>query len=132
MRIIISFCVVLICASANCFADTTYSYIGHATLPVKVIRDTLTDSSTGYKYFLDSAQIIITAIDKKGKVVWRTDPWKDNNIRTYRVKRPVIVNFHFDKDYSNEKKEVVWIVYNNTQFGGVDKKTGTFTWYGQD
>jgi hypothetical protein len=53
----------------------------------------LIDSASGNTYQLDSAHIMFTALDKSGKRLWKTDPWKDNNISVYRTKRPVIVDF---------------------------------------
>jgi len=61
-----------------------------------------------------------------------TDPWKDNKIEVYRVKRPVIVQFYLANNKWTDNKEVIGIVYNNTQFAIVNKETGKFTWLGQD
>ncbi len=96
----------------------------------------LKDSVTGTRYILDGEHIAITAIDAKGKTLWKTDPWKDNNIEEYRTKRPVIVYFEFGKipDYLSKKiKEKIGIAisYNNTQFGFVDF-SGKFHFEGQD
>lgn len=107
-------------------------YIAHATLKNRIKNFTLIDSISGTKFMLDSTQIYVTAIDKNGKQLWRTDPWKDNQLMEYRVKRPIIVLFNFAKNEWTDKKEVIWIVYNNTQFGMIKKSNGKFTWLGQD
>ena len=112
--------------------DTIYEYVGHATLENNLKNSILIDDSTKIKYSLDSNQIFITAIDSNGRFLWRTDPWKDNKLMEYRVKRPIIVRFKFANNKWTENKEVIWISYNNTQFGIIDKKTGKFTWFGQD
>ena len=113
-----------------CLGQT--QYIAHATHKNNLKNYTLVDSISGTKFVLDSTQIYITAIDKDGKQLWRTDPCKDNKIEEYRVKRPIIVLFAFRNNKWTDGKEVIWIVYNNTQFGIIDKSNGKFTWFGQD
>ena len=93
---------------------------------------TLIDDSTKTKFILDTAQIVITAVDINGKTLWTTDPRKDGNIEPYRIARPVIVYFKLGFDKHNSNKEVIHIAYNNSQFGVIDKSTGRFTSYGQD
>jgi hypothetical protein len=63
------------------------------TVPGKTV--TLTDSLTSTHFILDSAHIFIYAICSGGDTLWKTDPWKDNNLEAYRVKRPVIVQFRY-------------------------------------
>jgi len=93
---------------------------------------TLSDDSTKTLFILDTSQVFITALDSNGRQLWRTDPWKDNNLEKYRVERPIIVYFSFENNERTDNKEAIWIVYNNTQFGIVDKSNGKFTWFGQD
>jgi glucose dehydrogenase len=107
-------------------------YVGHHTLSTKFKAITLTDIATGNRFLLDSTRIVVTALNPQGKQLWRTDAWKDNHLEAYRVTRPVISYFAFGKDDSAKRKEVIWLTYNNTQFGFLDKKTGAFTWLGQD
>ncbi len=102
---------------------------------IKLKRGTsviIVDSVTQNRFILDTSHINIYALNAKGDTLWHTDPWKDNNIMEYRVKRPVIVDFGFAANTWASKKEVIWIVYINTQFGIIDKATGKFTWLGQD
>ena len=96
------------------------------------IKDfTLIDSESGIRFILDETRIFVTSIDENGNQLWQTDPWKDNNIKEYRIERPIIVQFYFsDNNWSGLKG--IWIVYNNTQFGILDKSTGNFTFLGQD
>jgi hypothetical protein len=114
------------------------TYVGHATLSSKPKFYQLIDKVNATKYILDSTRIYIAAIDKTGKKLWKTDPWKDNNLEQYRVARPIIVSFTFQQypgkstPKVGKSKEVIWVVYNNTQFGIIDKATGKFTWFGQD
>jgi hypothetical protein len=111
-------------------------YIGRYTLDNKVKELTLLDKKAKVKFILDSAHIVITATTMDGKLLWKTDPWLDNKLEKYRVDRPTIVYYDFGKEKSPDnketKKEVIWISYNNTQFGTVDKKTGKFIYHGQD
>ena len=107
-------------------------YVAHFIEPNSVKTKIITDKLTGISYILDSQQITITAVGKMGTKLWVTDPWKDNHLMKYRVDRPTIVCFKFDGNTWAVKDEVIWIVYNNTQFGYIEKMTGKFKWLGQD
>lgn len=122
------FAIISIASASICKAQ----YVSHATLRVTHSADTLTDGFSSTKFIVDTSRIFVTALDGNGKLLWRTDPWKNNNLPAYRVKRPLIVDFYFAKNEWTESKEVIWIIYNNTQFGIIDKKTGNFKWFGQD
>jgi hypothetical protein len=122
----------VLCCLSNYYCLGQQQYVGHATLPTKFKAITLTDAATGNRFILDSTRIIVTALNPQGKQLWRTDAWKNNHLDAYRVKRPVISYFAFGKDELTKGKEAIWITYNNTQFGFLDKKTGAFTWLGQD
>jgi hypothetical protein len=123
---------------------TTVIYDGHGNViggtHIRIPQGkpvTIIDSASGVLFSLDSAHIMISAQDSTGKILWKTDPWKDNHIQVYRTNRPLIVDFKFAKtnfDYNNVPKgtKVLWIVYINTQFGYLDLATGKFTWLGQD
>lgn len=106
-----------------------YTYTGHHTLKDQIKIDTIIDKTNGNKFILDKERIYIKALDKEGKLLWKTDPSVDNKIEEYRVKRPVIIYFAFDLDNG---KEVIWITYNNTQFGTLNKENGAFDFHGQD
>ena len=107
----------------------TVSYVAHYTEKDQIKRDTLVDKQDGTKFIIDRKRIFITAIDKNGKQLWKTDPATDNKLEEYRTKRPTIVYFEF----SNElKKQVILISYNNSQAGYIDKQTGKFYFQGQD
>ena len=126
---------VLLLSTNICFGQKVVEYIAHGTYENNLKILTLQDFVTKTKFILDSAQITITAVDINGKQLWLTDPWKDNKLKIYRVDRPIIVSFYLGKagwNSSDPKKEVIWIGYNNTQFGTLDKCTGKFTFLGQD
>ena len=122
-----------------------YIYDGHGNIiggshikfkpgaPIK-----LTDSLTNNYYILDSVRVMITAYDKTGKEIWKTDPYKDNKLPEYRMKRPVIVDFKFVTEswcYEDKLKKgtkTIWIIYINTQFGYINLNDGKFIFCGQD
>ena len=119
----------ILLSNVLCIGQT--QYISTYNLDSNIKDFTLIDTENGIRYILDETQIYITSIDENGNQLWQTDPWKDNNIKEYRVERPIIVQFYFsDNNWSGLKG--IWIVYNNTQFGILDKSTGNFTFLGQD
>ena len=124
--------VMLFYALPNIGSGQTYQYLSKAILSDRVQNKCLTDTITGTLFILDTAHIYITAIDTNKDTLWRTDPAMENKLEKYRIKRPTIVQFGFQKNKWTDNKEVIWIVYNNTQFGIIDKESGNFTWFGQD
>lgn len=130
---------IIVCITSFHANAQTYVYDSQGNLiagshilskPGSVLK--LKDSLSGNTFLLDSAHIHIYAFNANGDTLWKTDPWKDYKLEVYRTKRPVIVQFYFEKNKRTSNKEVIWIVYNNTQFGNIDKKTGSFFWMGQD
>jgi hypothetical protein len=113
-------------------AQESTSYVTKYKLDSKIEDFILIDTTNETNFILDADQIYVTAIDKDGNQLWRTDPYTDNNLMKYRVERPIIVYFYFVNSKRTNNEEVIWIVYNNTQFGIIDKLTGKFTFYGQD
>ena len=107
-------------------------YSSKHTLSNSVGNKTLIDSLSGVSFVLDSNQIYITAIKSNGDTLWRTDPYLDNDLPEYRVKRPIIVGYYLQNNQSTNNTEVIWMIYNNTQFGILEKETGKYTWFGQD
>jgi hypothetical protein len=107
------------------------TYIAHYIEKSHIKKDTLIDNKTGIKFILDKNRIYITAINKNGKQLWKTDPAIDNKLEEYRVKRPIIVYFVFG-DSRTGKNALINISYNNSQSGYIDKKTGQFHFAGQD
>jgi hypothetical protein len=128
---LISFCV---------FGQTTVIYnaqgkvIGGShikTTPGKIIK--LVDSLTKNYFILDANHVYITAFDKTGKKLWKTDPYKDSNMGEYRTNRPIVVNFTFESDnWCSGKTKVIAITYDNTEFGYLDIKTGKYFSCGRD
>jgi len=106
-------------------------YIAHYTESDHIKYDTLVDKVSGTKFIVDKLRVYISAIDKNGKQLWKTDPATNDKLEEYRVNRPTIVYFAFTirKDI---QKQVISIAYNNSQFGYLDENTGKFTFEGQD
>lgn len=114
-------------------SDTVFGqYVSHSTEKDRIKIDTLTDKQNGNRFIIDKQRIYITAIDKNGKLLWKTDPAVDNNLEKYRTDRPTIVYFAFGSNRTKSKKEVICLSYSNTQFGYLDKENGKFTFQGQD
>jgi len=108
-------------------------YVSHYTEKDRIKVDTLIDNQSGDRFFIDKERIFITAIDKNGKLLWKTDPAIDNKLPKYRQDRPTVVYFAFgDDDRTKSKKKVIWLSYSNSKFGYLDKTTGKFTFEGQD
>ena len=101
---------------------TNAQYIEGSRLSNQIKIDTLIDTLTGRKFILDKERIYITAINRRGKVIWRTDPVIDSKIKPYRHARPIIVYFAFSKD----TKEIINISYSNSMFGVLKKENGKF------
>lgn len=110
---------------------------------------TLYDFATQTKFVLDSTRTVISAFDKKGKLKWKTNPYKDKKIPEYRTNNPIIVNFsirltenyyrkrsnQFTTEISNyfyTRKILISISYNNSQFGTIDLQDGYYYFMGQD
>lgn len=102
-----------------------------------VLKDTLYDKQNGNIYVLDKNRIFITAYDKEKKLLWKTDPALDSFLPQYQMeqfelKRPIIKYFSLQQLKYDNRMEVIWIVFNNNQFGYLLKNTGKFYWLGQD
>ncbi len=99
---------------------------------------TIIDSVSNNYYVLDPSHTFITAYNNSNKIIWKTDPHKDNSLEYYRHKNPVIVYFKFgeiheDNFYKYKKGErVLCISYSNSQFGFLNLKTGKFSYEGRD
>ncbi|MEI6823918.1 MAG: hypothetical protein WCL51_18460 [Bacteroidota bacterium] len=99
---------------------------------------TIIDSVSNNYYVLDSTHTFITAYNKSNKIIWKTNPRKDNSLEYYRHKNPVIIHFQIIKIYWNDFGEykkgdrAIFIKYDNSQSGCLDFKTGKFTYAGRD
>lgn len=114
-----------------CFSQDS-QYTGKLISKQNVKKEILIDSLSGNRFLLDKDHINITAINNVGDTIWQTDPIKQIKMEPYRIDRPIIVTYEFQNNERTEFKEVIWIVYNNSQFGTIEKETGNFTFYGQN
>jgi hypothetical protein len=125
------FLILLVTQTLNspCFAqshpDTTFHGKGW-------MNSLLVDSNSGIKYVLDSSRTFITAYKKNGKILWRTNPQKENNIKLFMYSDSSIYYFYFYSDKSTGNIEQILIAYGNSYEGFINKKTGKFTFFGQD
>jgi hypothetical protein len=102
----------------------------------------LIDTTTGNYFVLDSAHILVSAFDRRGKTLWKTDPWKDNKLKHYEFGSYITSNLpitYFVLGPMNEKSwckipngtRALWIAYGNI-FGFLDIRNGKFFYCGQD
>ncbi|MVN74821.1 hypothetical protein GO988_00620 [Hymenobacter sp. HMF4947] len=138
--------VLLFCSlSVNVCYGQRHNKIYEATFDSSLKAHVLIDKASFTKYVLDTARVYITAVDSSGRQLWKTHPREANKLEPYRTSKPIIWRFYFDNfspdDYISKKekrkklkngtldkgREVIWIVYNNSQLGFVDKRTGEFT-----
>lgn len=98
----------------------------------------LVDTFTKNYFVLDSAHVVISAFNLKNEIIWSTDPYIENKIEKYRTDRPIIISIEFGNspnyfpDKVNVGLKVIWITYNNTQFGFIDLVSGKYYYCGQD
>jgi hypothetical protein len=91
----------------------------------------LVDTSTQIRFMLDSTKTIITAINKNGKILWTTNPQKDNRIKFLLGSQNIVYLYFLLADDPEYKGQIV-IVYQNTLTGIINKKTGKFTFLGEE
>jgi hypothetical protein len=115
-----------------CFGqiDTSLGYIkfpdDHKTRIIK-------DHKHYLKLVLDTSHIYVEAINENGNRLWKTDPWSDAKLPVYRmINRPKIVTFYLLNDSTTKNKDVIAIMYENSQSGFIDVRTGKFRFFGQD
>lgn len=92
--------------------------------------DSIMDES-GNKYYLDTTRMIIYGYDKNDKLLWRTDPWEENNLIVFGGPHPKIFTFKFSL-YPNSSSEGVLIIYGNNLGGLLNKANGKFEFRGKD
>ena len=137
MRKLVLLIVMVYKLTFSMYGQKMYTYVTHYLEENKIEKRILVDTVNKVKFILDSTQTLIIAVDYNYKKIWSTDPWRDNKLQAYRTKRPIIIYFELmgkEKAPGWEKlpDNVIWISYNNSQFGIIDQKTGKFRFLGQD
>lgn len=92
----------------------------------------LADTVEHINYILNEKKTIVSAINSNNDTLWVTNPVKDSHVEKYRVSTPIIVSISLYKVDRPDMKEVIFLAYNNSQFGYIIKKTGEFVFMGQD
>jgi hypothetical protein len=87
--------------------------------------DTLTDANSGANYFIDTSRTFVYAFNKNGELLWKTDPWEDNNLKIFGDSHPEIAYFKFESGFCDTSKEIE-IGYCNKLGGCLNKLTGKF------
>jgi hypothetical protein len=90
----------------------------------------LTDKTTGTRYILDSSHIVISAVNALNDTLWKTDPWKDNHLETYRIYRPTVSEFIL-VDNPSDSTCLLYIIYSSSQMGCLSA-SGRFSYGGRD
>jgi hypothetical protein len=107
-------------------------------IPLTEFKARLFEPFSNTQFYLDTACVYVTAMTSKGDTLWRIDPWKDNNLETYKTDRPKIKEFDFykttlkiaDKFNINKGELIIWIEYDNTQYGIITITNGKFYYLG--
>jgi hypothetical protein len=113
--------------------------VSGGTVPIS-LPHTYRDADSGVVFYVESDGRHVSAIAADGKLLWSRDPFVDAHLAFYRTRTPRIV--HFDKIDPTDKDHN-WmlrgqtglrlaIVFNSSQFGTIDAKSGEFTFLGQD
>ena len=90
------------------------------------------DQKGHVRYILDASHTFIEAFDESGKLMWRTDPWRDYKWAKPPVDRPIVVTFFLENDSLSNFRAVLAIRYDNLGGAGIDAKTGRIMSIGQD
>jgi hypothetical protein len=94
------------------------------------LKTKLIDTLTNDYFTLDSKHVVVTAFDKEGKILWKTNPYKDNKIEENGAGKIEIIHFDFTVIRSlSGKVKFIQIGYNNGNYGFLELKTGTFIFF---
>lgn len=98
---------------------------------------TFVETNSGINFVIESDGRHVTASSSDGKVLWRKDPFIDAHLEFYRTTNPQIIyigkpNKRSEEYWLKKDKHVIEILYNSSQFGDLDIKTGDFFFGGQD
>jgi hypothetical protein len=79
----------------------------------------------------------VWASDQAGTTLWREDPFNAADMKPYRVTRPFIrsvfpLNRWMEGPCDAKGKAFATLVYNSSQFGCIDARTGRFLFLGRD
>jgi hypothetical protein len=119
MRVIIIINCIIICVSCNLpnNKDKSRNKSPYA--------DTLIDFNSGTKFYIDTSHTFVYAYNNKGELLWKTDPWEDNNLKVFGDPHPKIEYLKFVSGVCDTSKEIE-IGYNNKLGGCLNKLTGKF------
>jgi len=86
---------------------------------------TCKDANSGIWFYVETDGRHVTAIQPDGTILWSKDPFADSHLALYRTQTPRIAYFTLTDKSIN-------IIFNSSQFGTMDIKTGYFTFQGQN
>ena len=93
------------------------------------------DPASQVTFYVESDGRHVVAIEPTGKIIWVTNPFVDAHLQPYRFVRPYIVEigpYTGQPVRGNRADTALVIRFNSSQFGAIDKNTGSFTFEGQD
>lgn len=99
-------------------------------------RTTLTyaepSGETTYVVAEDRRQV--RAFNQDGSLRWKANPFKDANLGPYRFPHPQISYIGKPQPWQLEghDRDSIAILFNSSQFGIINARSGTFTFQGQD
>ncbi len=91
-----------------------------------ILFNTLTDSIIGRKYVLQPSKLIITAYDKTGLPLWKTNLRHSLGLSSWQSDRVEVVRFEFTSDLKSRQIDAILVSFSNRQFGYLNKWTGEF------
>jgi hypothetical protein len=84
------------------------------------------DPVTGNCFYVEADGRHVAAYAADGELIWRRNPFVDANMKPYLFTKPVILEIG-----RNRFRELI-ILFNSSQGGSLDDKTGDFKFGGQD
>ncbi len=134
LKIVVSLVLMGFCGTANAqvMVNRTSKY-GFGYVEMAAGKWVLKDTATSARYILNARRNVVTAVDSNGDLIWKTNPRKDNNLQPYRIKRSKIDFMSFTTPGGVSLGDsVIYIRWDNSQFGTLSKATGQFMWRGQN
>lgn len=101
------------------------------------------DPRTNILFYVESDGRHLAAFGPAGRLLWVRNPFEDGKLCHYRNKRPVIASIETVErgvmelsrqanSHINPRDRYLRIVFDSSQFGWVNERTGDFTFMGQN
>ena len=92
------------------------------------------DPSGETTYLVAKDRRHVRAFNRDGSLRWKANPFNDSNLRPYRFPHPQISYIGKPQPWQLEghDSDSIAILFNSSQFGIMNARTGDFTFQGQD